>query len=330
MEPLVCVILVNWKGWRDTLNCLESVFSNAYSKYQVIVCDNGSDDGSIEHIKAWAEGRLSAESGSACPKPIPYALYDIKDLEKGSLSCADSVSLAVIKIGKNLGFGAGSNVGIRYAKMREECDFIWCLNNDTVISADALVEMMKKMQGDSRLGAVGSVLHYMDRPQEVQAWGGGWVSLFAGRCGHHIAPTAPNKVHYITAASVLIRREALNQVGGFDERYFMYWEDTDLAFRLMQKGWKLGVAEKSKVFHKESASLGKKSVALEEYFNFSSVLFFKTHAKMPVLPISIATAGRILKRIILGDLARASAVWRGARKGVLHLAKPKTRSIEKR
>jgi len=92
----VAIIILNWNGWKDTIECLESVFRNLYLNYQVVVLDNGSTDDSVEKIKAWAEGKQEVEvdlnnplyhlSHPPVPKPIPYIEYDRKTAEAGDAS----------------------------------------------------------------------------------------------------------------------------------------------------------------------------------------------------------------------------------------------------
>ncbi len=93
MNPKVYIILLNYNGWTDTIECLESVLRNDYPNYQVIVVDNNSPNNSIEYIKTWAEGKLDVWvnpnnplrklSFPPAPKPIPYVFYTREEAEKG-------------------------------------------------------------------------------------------------------------------------------------------------------------------------------------------------------------------------------------------------------
>jgi len=273
-KPLVYVIVLNWNGWRDTLKCLLSLETLDYPNYRVVVVDNGSTDDSADRIK----------------KAHP-------DVE-------------LIGTSKNLGFAGGNNVGIRYA-LERGADYVWLLNNDTKVDSHALTAMVEVAERDLEIGAVGSVLYYMDEPERVQAWGGGWVSLWWGISRHFAAPVPAERVHYITGASLLIRRKVLEEVGLLDEGFFMYWEDTDFGFRLRKAGWKLAVASDARVWHKESASLGRQSPVLDKYFNASAVRFFRRHAPFPMMPILVGPGGRFLKRVVRREWGQAGAVLRG-------------------
>jgi GT2 family glycosyltransferase len=113
---------------------------------------------------------------------------------------------------------------------------------------------------------------------------------------------------------MLLRREALEQVGLFDdETFFMYWEDSDLGFRLRQAGWKLAVAEKSHVWHKLSASLGKGSRQLDVYFTQSGVRFLRRYAPVASVSVFAMVTRMLLKRVFMGDFGRVRAVYQGFR-----------------
>src|SRR6266550_3770056 len=146
-HPRVHVLLVNYNGWRDTLECLETVFRLDYPDVRVIVCDNGSTDGSLERIQAWAEGTQPATirhvtahhalQGTPVRKPIPYALRDRAQAEGGTLPDADA-RLVLVRLGENRGFTGGNNVGLRYLQTRGEPGLVWILNNDTVVESSSL------------------------------------------------------------------------------------------------------------------------------------------------------------------------------------------------
>ncbi|MEM3795628.1 MAG: glycosyltransferase family 2 protein, partial [Thermoprotei archaeon] len=238
-EPLVYIILLNWNGWQDTIACLNSLASLEYTNCRVLVVDNGSMDDSVTRIRV------------AHPE-VP-----------------------IIETGRNLGFSGGCNVGIRRA-LEEGADYIWLLNNDTTVDPKALAAMVKVAETDPGVGEVGSVLYYFDSPNDIQAWGGGRVSFWTGRSPHYFSHVPNTKLQYLTAASVLIRRRTLEEVGLLDEKtFFMYWEDTDFSFRLLKVGWRLAIANQSIIFHKEHASIGNGNPLLNYYFNKSAVRLFR-------------------------------------------------------
>jgi GT2 family glycosyltransferase len=276
MEPLVYIILLNWHGWRDTIECLNSLGGLSYQNYRVLVVDNGSTDDSVLQLK------------TAYP------------------------NLNLIETGSNLGFSGGCNVGIRYA-LKNNATYVWLLNNDTKVGRHSLSRLVDLGNSDENIGAVGSVLYHMDQPSSIQVWGGGRVYLWLGTARGNLQRTPEEKMHYVSGASMLLRCEALRTVGLLDELiFFLYWEDVDLCFRLRAHGWRLTIAEDSHVWHKESAGLGKGSTSLDIYMNASAVLFFKRYAPLPIFPILIGTGVRLIKRLLRGDWEHVRAVWQGA------------------
>lgn len=278
-EPTVYVILLNWNGWLDTIVCLDSVASLNYINYRVLVVDNGSTNDSVVRISA----------------AHPY--------------------VPIIETGRNLGFSGGCNVGIRRA-LEEGAKYVWLLNNDTTVDNHALSAMITEAENNDKIGAIGSVIYHMDFPDKIQAWGGGWVSIFTGRAGHYLNSTP--KIQYITGTSMLLRCKALEKIGLLDEKnFFMYWEDVDLSSRMKKSGFNIAVAEASKVLHRESSSAGKNSDKLDYYYNESAIRFFRKNIRMSVWPIFIGACGRISMRIVGLKKKRISATIMGSFAGIM-------------
>ena len=279
----VYIVLLNWNGWRDTIECLESVFRSDADDYRVIVCDNDSKDESMAHIKAWADGRLNVAlhrnnglRGFSFPplnKPIAYLEYDRGMAESGGDRDPGNAKLVLIQTGSNLGFAGGNNVGLRYALARGDFDYVWLLNNDTVIRPDALSQMITRMQQMPSAGICGSTLLYYSMPDKVQARGGAKYNKWLGttqmlgaftQAGVSVeAHTLELKMAYISGASMLVSKPFLQQIGLMREDYFLYFEEIDWAMRA--KGhYQLCYAPGSIVYHKEGGSMGTNSLVPKE------------------------------------------------------------------
>lgn len=268
----VAVVVLNWNGWRDTLACIASLQKLSYSNFELIVVDNGSTDGSQYHIEAHAPG------------------------------------IKVLQTGANLGFGGGCNVGIRKA-IEQNADYVWLVNSDATVDANALTELVRLADSQPSVGAVGSVLYEADRPEQIQVWGGGKVNLWIGLSRHQVSPAS---LDFVSGAALLLRREAVLQAGLFDDQtFFMYWEDSDLGFRLQRAGWQLAVAENSRVWHKLSASLGKGSRQLDVYFTRSGVRFLRRYSPAPSVSVLLMVGRMVLKRVLMAEFGRASSVLSG-------------------
>lgn len=268
----VYIVVLNWNGWSDTIACVRSLQKQYYESFDILIVDNGSTDGSVNFIAQALPG------------------------------------VELILSGKNLGFGGGCNIGIR-AAMARGADYVWLINSDAAADPNALVKLVHLAEQFPMSGAVGSVLYEADQPEEVQLWGGGCVNLWKGTSRHLRGPGA---LDFVSGASALLRCTALENIGLFDEEaYFMYWEDTDLSFRLRAAGWKLSVARDAKVWHRESSSLGKGSPTLDLYFTRSAVRFLRKYATVPLFPIMLMLTRMVLKRLWLRDWQRVQAVVQG-------------------
>ncbi|WP_242656389.1 glycosyltransferase [Desulfofundulus thermosubterraneus] len=171
--PSVFIIILNYNGWQDTVECLESVQRLTYPNYRIVVIDNGSTDGSMEKIKAWAAGELRVESKfftyDPSTKPVRWIEYDRVTAEAGGLpeleaeieALPPNRRMVLIQTGANLGYAGGNNVGIRYS-INSVSDYIWLLNNDTVVHKSALKTMVDIAEKVLRIGIVGSkILYYV-------------------------------------------------------------------------------------------------------------------------------------------------------------------------
>jgi GT2 family glycosyltransferase len=271
MSHRVSVVVLNWNGWQDTIACVASLQALTGVDCDILVVDNGSTDGSVAHIEAALRG------------------------------------IEVLKTGANLGFGGGCNVGIRHA-LAAGAEYVWLVNSDATVHPQALATMVRLADKNPALGAIGSVVYEAGSVDQVQLWGGGRINLWLGRSKHCVSA---GPVDFVSGASMLLRRAALDDVGLFDEAsFFMYWEDTDLGFRLRKAGWQLAVAADSHIWHKESTSLGFGNPVMDTYATRSCVRFLRRHAPMPRLSVALMLVRMLVKRVLVGRPDRMRAVWR--------------------
>lgn len=332
------VVLVNWNGWGDTLECLESLYRQLPDDVRIIVCDNGSTDDSLARLAAWAEGRLDVAvpvghplhklSWPPVPKPLPFALHARTTAESGGAS-ADS-RLVLIDVGENLGFAGGNNVALRYLLARDDFDHVWLLNNDTVIAPGALEALLERMAQCPDVGMCGATLLRYDAPERLQARGGGWYCRWLGLAWHlgQLGSTAvvvdaaavERRMSYVVGASMLVSREFLLRVGLMDESYFLYFEELDWALRAKGR-FSLAYAPACRVYHKVGRSVGtgflphRKSY-LSDYCNVRNRLRFTARYYPRAMPMLLLTlCGAILLRLLSGQWDRAVMVWQLIRTG---------------
>lgn len=270
----VYIIIVNYNGWKDTIECLESVFKSDYKNYKVILVDNDSPNNSMGYIKAWADGKqnliydensqLKHLSQPFEPKPIDYVFYT-KEQVLNAENISSSTKLVLIQAGENKGFAAGNNIAIKYALKKDDFDYVWLLNNDTVIEKNSLGTIINYAK-QNKLGICGSTLMSYDDPKKLQAYGG-TVNKFFGTSRRILDKTKINKkLDYVVGASFLIDKKVISTIGLLPEDYFLYYEETDYCFNARQNEFKLGVATNSIVYHKEGGSTKTKSKKKIEEF----------------------------------------------------------------
>ncbi|WP_051361086.1 glycosyltransferase family 2 protein [Desulfuromonas sp. TF] len=327
------ILLLNWNGWKDTIECLESIFRNVPAETRVIVCDNESTDGSLERIQAWANGNMNvlvpvehhfkALSWPPIPKPIRYRIYERDEAERGGDSY-DEAKLVLIRTGGNLGFAGGNNVGLRYFLSREDSDYIWLLNNDTVIAPGALDALLIRMSERPDAGICGSTLLRYDVPEQVQARGGGWYCKWIGlpwhlgqlgRAGDRVdVGRIERRMNYVVGASLFVSRSMLEKVGLMCEDYFLFFEDTDWSLRIRGR-FALAYAIESRVYHKVGRSIGTSSLPSRksyicDYYNMRNRLLFTRRYFPAVLPsIYFSLMIAMLIRALCCKWERVRLIW---------------------
>ena len=325
VSPRVEILLLNWNGWRDTVACLESVFALDYPDFGVTVCDNASSDDSVEHIEAWARGEREIEPDFALPlrqwsgsrvRPLSHCTLDRAAAEAGEM--VGAAELVIIRTGGNLGFSGGNNVGLRHILARDEARFIWLLNNDTVVAPDSLSHLVQRAGQDDTIGAVGATVLEFSEPDIVQYLGGASFAAWRGRIallGTGQPASAPRpepaRLDYISGGCLLVRAEALEEVGLLDERFFMYSEDADFCFCLRRAGYRLALAADAEIWHKGGASSVPGS-PLHDYHNLvGNLLVMRKHHPwhMP-FTVPYALYRYLAPRIVRGDWKRAAAIAR--------------------
>lgn len=224
-QPSVSVILVNWNGRNDTLECLHSLAKVSYAPMHIIMVDNASADDSVDAVK----------------REFP--------------------SVEVIPNETNLRFAGGNNIGIKHALERGS-DYILLLNNDTTVDAEFLTELVKAADADPGIGMVGAKIYYYDDPKRIWFAGGriewwkGWISHIGLREEDRGQYDTARAVDYITGCCLLVKRPVIEKIGNLDEQFFMYGEDVDWCLRVCKAGFRLVYEPKAKIWHKLSVSAG--------------------------------------------------------------------------
>jgi GT2 family glycosyltransferase len=249
--PRVAIIVLNWNGWRDTIECLESLRHITYPNYQVIVVDNGSTDGSVEKIKAWVQSYL--DSPNDTDKGYLQNRYKTSSgpqMSGGHVSI-ENPGFALIIAEENLGFSGGNNLGIRFAlSSSSPADFIFFLNNDAIVDSSCITHCVEVAQNEDA-AVVGTLIKNWDG-SEIVCSGARFPRVLLSRA--RISPYYHRTLQYwpadwVDGVGMLVRRDLLLQRekdhGYFlDPSFFMYWEECEFCFYARCKGYKILLAKK--------------------------------------------------------------------------------------
>jgi len=266
------IVTVNWNGWQDTIECLEAIFRMQGFLGHVVVVDNGSQDGSIEMLIAWAMGEFCVVPQSRQPeierlvippvtKPITARILDPLSLLTHRDSLDSTCRLFIIRVGQNLGFAAANNLGIKLLLKSSSIDLIWFINNDALPREDAFMEITSAASLADGPLLCGSVLLEYTEPMTIQALGGRY-SVYSGVSTHIMAGMRANSlmkleqrvmVDYPVGAAMLVNRSFITKYGPMCEEYFLYFEEIDWALRMSRPRTAFAVP-RSIVFHKGGAA----------------------------------------------------------------------------
>ncbi len=290
------IIVLNWNGWQDTIECLESLQRLTHSAYQIIVVDNGSTDGSVDKIRAWARGELAVQSPfypRPGPKPVAVIEYTREEAERGgdepleaSALTGDSCRrLVLIRNDVNLGFAAGTNVGLRYA-LKRGYRYLGPLNNDTVVPPDYLTRLLVTLDHHKELMAVSPKILYKDDPSRIFL-AGGWIRLWrsgVGYLGHRQrdseAWTGVRYTDFVSGCCFLARRKLFEVVGCFDEDFFFGYEEVVYSYVARKRGFLVGMNLDAVIYHKHGGSYGDSEEFRIYYIVKYHLLMYKKHGTL--------------------------------------------------
>lgn len=279
VEEKVAMVILNYKVRDLTLECVESVQRSSYKNLTIYVVDNASSDGIEDRIKNY-------------PK--------IKFFQTGS----------------NLGYTGGNNYGIRKA-LADGADFIFILNPDTTIDPECIKECLKLMKGEN-VGVVGPKVLFGDRKT---IWYAGGILDKENVLGTHRGVDEKDsgqydqniETDYVSGAAMMVKAKMIDRIGLFDDRYFLYYEDSDLCLRAKRAGFKIMYAYKGVVYHKNAQTTILGSPLQDYYMTRNRLLFafkflpFRTRFALlreVLKKVYIASKRKALLDFLLGDFGK--------------------------
>ena len=271
--PQIAAVVLNWRDSPRTFTCVTALLEIPTLTH-VYVVDNEST------------GELRRS---------------LKDFE------SPSSRLSLLEFPENRGFAAGVNPAIRRA-LDAGATEVLVINNDAVVDGDSIDALHQKLLSDPALGLVGPQICHPNG--EVES-AGGYFNPLLGMTSHALrANTDPD---FVTWACVLVRSEALEQIGLLDEDFFMYWEDVDFSVRLKSAGWKIAISTEAVAVHETSTNRKSLPVAIKAYSIWSALTFAKKHGGGWRVGRIVWLALTILANLIRGRLAMLVGIRDGLR-----------------
>ena len=267
-SPKVCIMILNWNGLQDTIECLESISKIDYTNYEVILVDNASSGNDTQVLKE--------KFGN-----------DIRLIENE----------------KNYGFAEGNNIGMKYALENNlNPDYFLLLNNDTIVNTDFLTKLVNVAESDAEIGIVGPEIYFYDSKDEEQIiWSAGgkvqwWREPFYYHLGQNYKDSPKfqdlKEVGFVSGASMLLKRNVAEEISFLNSEYFFGYEEIECCLKAQKAGYKIVYVPDAKIWHKAliryksgyNPTIGDPSVY---YYliknNFSPIIYFYHLILMPIL-----------------------------------------------
>ena len=243
--PRVAIIVLNWNGLSDTLDCLKSLAQLDYPNHRVVVVDNGSTDGSVSIIR------------EQFPK------------------------MTLIENSENMGYAGGNNVGLHHVMAQGE-DYALLLNNDTVVDPGFARVLVDAAEAEPTVGIAGPTIYYHECPDVIWSAGGGidWQQGSTRMVGLNERDEGqfgaePRAVDFIAGCAMLVRRAVLEQAELLDERFFAYYEETEWCVRAARVGFQIVHVPLAHIWHKISPAAQADSPLVHYYMTRNRLLFLK-------------------------------------------------------
>ena len=283
-QKMVSIIIVNYKDPSDTLDLLNCLAEITYSNFETIIVDNGTDVDRTEQFQSRLGG------------------------------------VKVYNTTENLGFAGGVNVGITKASG----DYILLLNNDTIVESGFIEPMVETLNVHKEVGMLSPRILFHDGSNTIQYAGATNISSWLGR-GKKIGFGRIDSLEFsqsketglCNGACLMIRKNVIDDVGSFSEDYFMYYEEHDFCLRAKRYGWKAFYVANSRIYHKQSRSMGRENPLKQYYLSRNRILFMRRFSKgfslfffycyytLLQLPVSVT------RHLLKGQMASAKYVFKG-------------------
>ncbi len=286
--PRVITVVLNYNQHGMTREMLADFQEKGWGGSHVLLVDNDSSDGSAEKIRREFPG------------------------------------VEVLETGRNLGCSGGRNFGAR-AALERGAEFIFCVDNDTYVAEDCIASMVAHMERDPAVGILGA--RVMRHPETDLIWSLG-THVDWDRCDYKSIQEEPGEIPsdglldaaWVPGTAWMVRASVFEDVGFIDDRYFIYFEDTDFSFRIRQKGLRVAVAPDAVIWHRERSSMDAGSPRSAYYYTRNRLLFFTAYSPRPLFSRWFLSSRALLWSLRLmgkNEWRVAGAVIKGLRDAAL-------------
>lgn len=295
--PIVFVIVINYNGLSNTIECVKSLTRSSYQNLRIVIIDN---------------------------TPRKNDAVELKE--------AFGDAIIVISNEANYGFAKGSNIGIDYA-MKEGAEYIFLLNNDARVESKSIEYLLEALQSDPEVGIVGPKIYFDNHPggNDIIWFAGGRLIRTLGQPFHRGLNEIDigkydhqEDVDFITGCALMIRRDVIEKIGKFDEDFFIYFEDLDFNCRASDSGYRITYVPKARIWHKVSSSTGQMSPLYLFLFTRNRFIFVKKNTgilgMMSFIPyyLSIRVMYTILRYSLRCKWGHVNSVLEGFLSGLLN------------
>lgn len=281
--PSVAIIILNWNGWEDTIECLESLLQIEYPNFNIVVVDNGSDDNSVEKIKGYLNGKIYPESkflkSYSEKDSIDLVEYERAEIQNKPISSFRSTGsstgnrkIILLKNEENLGFSGGNNVGMRFALKKLSPTYMLLLNNDTVVDEDFLHELVQIGEKNDRECILNPIIRRYRKPKEIQIGGVNFRNRFlmSEKVINDSSITKEKSTDMLSGCSLFIPSKIIKKIGLLDETVSPYGEDVEYSYRAKKYKIPLFVVPTATIYHKGDVSFTKKYDLEKVYFRLKN------------------------------------------------------------
>jgi len=249
IKGLVSIITLNMDQTDVTVEFLKSLSVSSYKNFEIIIVDQNSKEDPTDKLT----------------KAYP--------------------DIILIKSKKNLGFTGGNNLGISHSKG----EFIFCVNNDTIITETLIEELVEPlMHNNVNIGVTSPKIKYYENPEIIQYAGTSKMNPYTGRTAGNMKGVLDSKhpecsdsyqTYYAHGCAMMINYKVIEDIGFLDDDYFIYYEELDFSERVHKAGYKIWYVGSTYILHKESITVGKNSLFKEYYHTRNRILFMRKHKK---------------------------------------------------